>query len=362
MKTEFTTGAGIDYRTADQKAQDFRPQEAFASVGVPVEWKPKSIDEMEKNIKATSISQGQTSRCVSEYAGIALEMAEFAETGKRVVFSRRDVYCRRANRPAEGMSMPDLFKIMRDGTCLESQLPSTATKESVINEAYTVTDEMLKARKQYSAGTSFTWDTFTINDIALQIQNGTPVCLFWYFDNTSREEWWNTNPKVVNTKIDLYTPSTGRHQCTAIDFCTVNGVKHLLVMDSAGQGTGLGKQGNLRLVSESFFKARCYGAGFTIDQKDLDFKPEPVIRYTFTKNLRNGMEDADVQVLQKILVLEGCLAIKTPTRYYGGMTQNAVAKLQEKYADEILKPLGLTRGTGLFLDATRAFINKKYGA
>lgn len=353
----FSTGAGIDYRTEEQKAKDWRPEEAFASA-TPVNWRVKTIDEIESNIKAHSISQGSTSRCVSEYAGIALEMAEVVEGAHNLVFSRRDVYCRRANRPQEGMGMADLFKIMREGACLEDQLPSTATVESVINEPYEVTDEMKKARAMYASGSSFTWSTWTIDDIARTIDQGIPVCLFWYFDNSQFNEWWNFTPRVLTTK-NVYATDTARHQCTAVDYLLVDGKKTLVVMDSAGQGTGMGKQKNLRFVSEDFFTARCYGAGFAIDKKNLDFTPEP-FHYYFNQNLKFGDVHVDVEALQKILVLEGCLSLKTPTKNYFGMTQSAVKKLQEKYEKEILAPLGLKVGTGNFGNATRAFINSKY--
>lgn len=354
----FPTGAELDYRTEEQKAKDWRPEEAFASAS-PVQWKAKTIEDIEREIRAHSISQGGTSRCVSEYAGIALEMAELVEGAQSIIFSRRDVYCRRSNRPYEGMGMADLFKIMREGACLESQLPSTDTIESEINKPYEVTDDMKKARAMYASGSSFTWDRWTIDDIARTIDQGLPVCLFWYFDNSQTNEWWKPYP-VINRVIDLFARDTARHQATAINYCLVDGKKHIVVMDSSGQGTGAGKQGNIRFVSEDFFKVRCYGAGFSIDKKNLDYKPQP-FTYYFNMNLKFGDVHEDVEALQKILVLEGCLNLKTPTKNYLGMTQAGVKKLQEKYAKEILHPLGLKVGTGNFANSTRAFINKKYG-
>lgn len=362
METEtkgvFPTGANIDYRTDDQKAKDWRPEEAFAPS--PVEWREKTIAEIEAEIKASSISQGWTSRCVSEYAGIALEWAEFLEKGDRIVFSRRDVYCRRNNRPQGGMSMPDLFNIMKEGACLESDLPSTATQESVINQPYSVTEFMKETRAKYSSGAFFMWNKFTIEDLAQRIEAGTPVCLFWYFNNQNHDEWWNGEPKVVYN-VDLFGADTGRHQASGVSYALHNGKKCIVVMDSAGQGTGLGTQKNLRFVSEDFIKARNYGAGFTIDKANLDHAPNPSFKYDFPRNLKFGDTGLDVQALQNVLVLEGCLAIKAPTMNYLGMTQAGVKKLQEKYFNEILKPLGLKQGTGNFADSTRKFVNAKYG-
>lgn len=359
IKSLFPTGAGIDYRTDEQKEKDWRPEEAFAFAS-PVEWKGKTLEEIEANIKATSISQWYTSRCVPEYAGIALEMAELAESGKKVIFSRRDIYCRRNNRPQEGMGMADLFVLMREGACLEEQLPSTQTYEIEISQPYKVTEGMIKARATYASGASFTWSRWTIDNIAQMIQQGTPVCIFWYFDGSTYDEWWNAKPKVVDTKLGMFDPKTARHQATAIDFCLIDGVKYLIVMDSAGQGTGTGAKKNIRFVSEEFLNIRSYGAGFAIDKKNLDHKPDESFTYNFDHDLKYGMVEDDVMALQKILILEGCLVLNTPTKNFLGMTLAGVKKLQNKYAKEILYPLGLKYGTGYFGSSTRAFINSKY--
>ncbi len=358
-KVVFYSGITPDLRVQEKKDQDWRPEEAFAPQ--PIEWKEKSVKEIEKEIKATSISQGITSRCVSEYAGIFFEVAEFQESGNRIVFSRRDVYGRRANFPQAGMNMPDLFKIMRDGACLEVQLPSTDKYEWEIDKPYTVTEEMKIVRAKYAALSSFTWKKFTIDDIAQMINQGVPVCLFWYFAR-DLNEWWKNQPEVLRPTLGVYESGTDRHHAAGMVFHKRNGKKIITVMDSAGQGTGYGKQKNLRDITEDFFNERCYAAGFAIDKENLDYKPDTDLRYIFTRNLRNGDDGYDVRMLQKILVAEGCLAIKTPTIHFRGMTEAGVKKLQEKYADEILKPLGLKKGTGLFLESTRKFINKKYNA
>jgi peptidoglycan hydrolase-like protein with peptidoglycan-binding domain len=45
------------------------------------------------------------------------------------------------------------------------------------------------------------------------------------------------------------------------------------------------------------------------------------------------------------------------TTKYGSLTKQAVIKFQEANFDAILKPLNLTKGTGLFYDSTRNFVN-----
>ena len=93
----------------------------------------------------------------------------------------------------------------------------------------------------------------------------------------------------------------------------------------------------------------------------------PGFRYTFKNNLERGMRGADVVALQHVLDLEGCFSYE-PTdgsqKYTGNyldLTVQGVTKLQDKYASAILAPLGLKKGTGVFWDSTRAWVNKKYG-
>jgi hypothetical protein len=89
----------------------------------------------------------------------------------------------------------------------------------------------------------------------------------------------------------------------------------------------------------------------------------PTFKYKFTKALSRGMQGADVVALQHILQLEGCFpTTQSFTGNYGDITFNGVVALQQKYATQILTPLGLVHGTGIVGDATLAWLNAKYGA
>lgn len=74
-----------------------------------------------------------------------------------------------------------------------------------------------------------------------------------------------------------------------------------------------------------------------------------------TKDLKPGMSGDEVKKLQTFLNTQG-IVVPT-TGYYGSLTARAVSTFQEKYADEILIPNGLRRGTGTVGPATRAKIN-----
>ena len=83
-------------------------------------------------------------------------------------------------------------------------------------------------------------------------------------------------------------------------------------------------------------------------------KPE----FSFDRNLYLGMRGDDVTALQEILIGEGVWNRPdiNATGYFGQITKTAVIKYQEKYASEILQPLGLTFGTGFVGVSTRAHL------
>lgn len=98
--------------------------------------------------------------------------------------------------------------------------------------------------------------------------------------------------------------------------------------------------------------------------REVFVQPEPPVTqklYTFARTLKKGDRGGDVVVLQYILKLENCFDYPTFTGYYGDITVAGVKRLQEKYVNEILRPLGLVVGTGNFGNATMSWINRKYG-
>lgn len=87
----------------------------------------------------------------------------------------------------------------------------------------------------------------------------------------------------------------------------------------------------------------------------------------FLRTLNLGMSGEDVRELQKFLntdadtqvSLSGAGSPGSETTYFGSATQRALILFQEKHRDEILAPLGLIRGTGVFGLKTRVFVLSK---
>lgn len=84
--------------------------------------------------------------------------------------------------------------------------------------------------------------------------------------------------------------------------------------------------------------------------------------YIFKVNLRYGDRSEDVRYLQIFLkTIPDVYPEGLVTSYFGLLTEKAVIRLQEKYANEILAPLGLAKGTGFVGLTTRAKINEILG-
>lgn len=101
-------------------------------------------------------------------------------------------------------------------------------------------------------------------------------------------------------------------------------------------------------------------AGFIENEEGLRekfIKKEPA--FQFKSNLKVGSQGEEVRELQKCLA--GDLEVYPEgeiTGYFGEKTKAAVINFQEKYKDEILKPLGLEKGTGEVLKVTRNKLNE----
>lgn len=90
-----------------------------------------------------------------------------------------------------------------------------------------------------------------------------------------------------------------------------------------------------------------------------------VCPYTWSTSLTTGSAGADVMALQKFLNSDSATQIATSgvgsagneTSSFGSLTKAAVAKFQNKYASEVLAPVGLSVGTGYFGASSRVKAN-----
>ncbi len=84
----------------------------------------------------------------------------------------------------------------------------------------------------------------------------------------------------------------------------------------------------------------------------------------FTRDLKIGDKGPDVKKLQQYLNQRGFIVAESgngslgnETELFGPGTAKALKAFQEAYADILLKPYGLSEGTGFFGEVTRRFMN-----
>lgn len=113
------------------------------------------------------------------------------------------------------------------------------------------------------------------------------------------------------------------------------------------------------LVSLLFFVGKMSGPKISFVSAGNDNKS------FFSKDLKFGDNNKDVRELQKMLNANPLTEVTSygtgspgnETAFFGALTKKAVVKFQELYADDILSPLGLKKGTGFVGIATRLKLN-----
>lgn len=91
----------------------------------------------------------------------------------------------------------------------------------------------------------------------------------------------------------------------------------------------------------------------------LENKPVAGSVHLFEINMKRGSTIADVKLLQEFLKSMGSEIYPEAltSGYFGAATYRAVVRFQEKYTDEVLTPIGKTKGTGLVYEYTRKKLN-----
>jgi len=119
----------------------------------------------------------------------------------------------------------------------------------------------------------------------------------------------------------------------------------------------------LKSVSEnlsSLFSANIIARRFEISGKLSEINKDLMLfPRILTSNLRIGIKNNDVKILQQLLINEGFWEAEVGvTGYFGPITKKAVMKLQNQYKTQILEPLGLSSPTGFFGPYTRKYLNE----
>lgn len=314
-------GAEKDNRSELQKAQDYQADEVASAA--PVEWKEKTVDEWKK---LPTRDQDGSSTCVAQVCTKLLGIENLNEEGKFIVFSARDIYERRVNKPNSGMYGPDALKICsKFGATTEERLPSQKMSEAEIVSPFVRDSEDIKIAETYRAG-GYVTIPIKIDRIADIIQNQKKGVLLFIYANW--EEWTDV-PTIKDRNLNLDTALI-RHGVTGVDTTLWKGEKAIVIDDSWGRFYGFNGQ---RVLTESFLKERCYFAGYLLDLSNKRTEPIPKPKFKFTKPLFFGLRNnEEVKMLQDMLKYEELFPQKIEsTGNYLQITGKAVRDWQVKH-------------------------------
>lgn len=243
-------GALLDNRSDKEKEDDVHINDIVASIN-NVTWKEKTEIR-----KFPDYNQYDTFMCganaLSKYLGIAYN----ALYGDFIPFSRIDIYQRRINKPDAGMRLADMFNIAKEGVTLEQLTPKVIHKDEEADN-YKIEDFKKEVGKIFAISSGINVPN-NIDSIASVIQTtGKGVILLTYFNSG---EWSKEKPYIVDKDLSVYDGL--RHFVVATDFTLINGIKYLVIEDSAWFG-GF----NRRFISEEWVNKRVYSAMYSMNFK-----------------------------------------------------------------------------------------------
>lgn len=315
---QFQSGAVIDTRTAEQKAQDFQFKEIVASAN-PVIWTEKTPTAWRK---FPIFNQDGSGSCVAQTEAKELGILRWLKDGTYVHFSATDIYQRRPNKPALGMQAADARAIAQQGVTLEVLTPSqnmTDTQmDTTVIEDYKHQVGSVFAVPNYISITGGDMET-----VASVIQTtGKGVMMFIFFEMPE----WTDKPTIINSNLTVSAASALRHAVCAVDFTMYQGKKALIIEDSWGTSFGVAGQ---RIITEDFFKVRSWYAGYLMNFKfDIG-------------GIKPHYDGTTIISLQKCLRYEGFFPSNIDfVENFGPVTKKALIAFQIKYGIDPIGVLG----------------------
>lgn len=362
MNTPNNLGVVADTRTPAQKEFDYKHEEIYTS-SVPSYLADYAAAASFVGAFPIDDQQG-TSSCVAHGKVLVMSIFNYLQGGASATFrqlSSMFIYRNRINYPGEGMvpSSADMQTITT-GAPIYADLPTPATEAEA--NALVVDAAMTASAKEFAAGK---WVSFiNENDVDqmafVSNQLGLPMNILIY---ATIAEWSASVVRILTPGLKQSDPLAVVEHCVTIlpksAYKGTDGLRYVIIQDSAGFGGIF-----FREVCEDFLTARVTESAYMIAMGGAPVEAKPKVN--LTADLTVGSSGPDVTALQEALQYLGYLpnvingAPFAPTGLYAGMTKNAVLKLQNEYAAEILTPQGLTVGTGYTGLSTREFLNKMF--
>jgi hypothetical protein len=289
----------LDTQTSEQKLKNYKFSE-FVTAPQPVKWEERSYRTL-----PVIRDQDGSGQCVCMTYATELGIIFQQKYGVWMDFSSSFPYQARTNPNVSGCNSVDVFDVFpKIGNVFEKDMPSqkmTDTQAMAVKKlAYF--DDLAKIYKVKRIGLPLDFET-----IASTIQATGKGVMVWFKFSTG--EW--TDIPTLSDK-----PITSGHSVTAIDFILKNGKKYLVIQDSWGLQYAIK---GYRLISEEYFNARCFLAGYLMN---FDFT-QPDVRPKF---------DGSVYSLQDCLKYERLFPSNVPSSgVLGTVTKNALIDFQKRY-------------------------------
>jgi hypothetical protein len=336
-------GALLDPRPEEEIAQDWTHEEAIGEAATP-QWKEKATYAFYE-----ARDQGSAGSCGAHSAARFVGIKHKRCGGSFSSVSAKAIYQGRSNTGA-GMYLKEALALGSNPSApYETQLPSQRLSESEINAPYTLTDAMKTAMTQNLCGGYVPSMPIDIDAIATVIDRQGAVQLLIFFERRD----WQYVFGVNDPSLTYNNPASLHHYVIAVDYTLHNGVKCLVIEDSANPQTARKGQ---RLMPETFLRKRCISAGYLLDRK----APPPPTAHVFNVNLTVGDRGIEVLELQRALQRLGylstgvVLADDPAHALYGAtITRQAVRKFQAAH--------GIDDDGSHFGPKTRAAINQVLG-
>lgn len=348
FKANHDTGVVFDPRAEDAKQKDFLHEER---VPAPTP-DPFSNPKIEQSPFPYE-NQWRTSSCVPHGVALATSVERVLDGGEFARLAQLFVYRLRANFGSEGAWLQDIFNIIAKwGAPLFASLPTPDNATESYANGVKLTNQQYIEAEIYRGGEYYSLEEPTdFVEIARIAQQGHAVPILIY---ATYEEWAREYPVILNPNLQLRDAAAAVHHCIAVlpkSGFWENGKRYVTIQDSAHFG-GIKK----RHLSEDFIKARCYGAAYWDTVKFIGNGERP--QFTFTKTLKFGANSNEVKQVQNLLIAEGLLPVDLNTGYFGGRTLAGIRAFQNKYAADILAPIGLDAPTDTWGSMCIAKANK----